>query len=1605
MKKVVTKTGLTIFLVFMLSMPSLASLSFCVNSYGGDSPRDAPKDKFGISTASPQQLGSSSSGTEFSPSTDADPWVKFKVNEGWDLDLYLFLESSPIDFYIDVDDFKPDPTISPKPTLTLRVYDVDVQGTPGCGPEVDVVCINGHTLGVLTGANEQWSICTFDVEPSFICEGNNHVQVFIDTTGSECWAVEVDFGELRIPFNIKVIKIEVTKDIDINKTDPNVLIAGPIWEKKFDSKGNLVDVPGVGGDTKRDYPIAGWFTNPENLEVTITLSTWPEQWKTSLKWRPKITVFWIIWGTGQLHRFSVNAWECAFHIWLPQAVGKYKLSFDFWFDKDDVQIASLQMTDHTLYVTLLRPRNDVRQPKEIWLEYACKWAEGAKNDVEVASKLNSGIYNGAKKLGWIYEDSVPRWDDLLEGKVADKKANCWVLAQVWRNLARVLGIEATAGPTEQTFGAFPPPPFRGWGFVTEPSTAFDGKTGNAHNLQTRWKFSMHQTGQFKNKFYDPTFGKEYNTLRDFIECDIISGRKHDPVRNQFYWDCTGGHKIYLENPGPADVWGKYKFESEQNESGIAKTSTGAEFTDIFSDYGVDIDGDGLYEYLGVSVGINVTSAGNYTAFGELNFNNTFITTRRSGNNQAGEFYSFSAGIGIKTINLSFSGNDIFKSGMSGSYNVSLILLNINSSLVDNKTYCTSTYCFSQFREVPAFITGATDYGEDLDHDGLFDILVVKIDVNASRIMDCTVNGILGINATLVSSAFNKTSLKVGTNVIRLNFDGREVMKSMMNGPYTLTVSLSDNRSLEIDSKEFSTQTYNYSQFERPSIQFTCSFSDYGTDTNSDGLFNYLTIEVGINVTMAGNYTMMGWLYDTDGGYIAMTSNRTYLALGTQSILLNFTGVSIYKHEVNGSYNLKYLRLYDKNINEINSLENAYNTSAYSYTEFQRPKASFTGTYSDYGVDTDIESTYTRTYLPHEWVGGGTPMGWHGDDDSWSYTLPFDFPFYGTNYTTIYISSNGLITFLSPDGSYSNSISALAGKLAIAPAWDDWVTDEPHDIYTWQNSTHLGIRWYVRAYGSSIVANFEAILSVNGQIQFNYGYNNGTVSTTIGVSNGAGDILAEDMTNLNNINTIIFTPSQIGDGLFNHLTIQAELNVTKPGNYTLEGALCDAEGSLIVSRTTESHFGVGTQLFALDFDGVAIYSHGFNGPYNLRLLRFYDESGSIIDAGYNVYNTTAYNYTDFQRPIIKLTGIFSDYGIDTDADGFYDFLVLEIEVMVTYDGTYEINARLKDVNGNEIVWASNSTYLYKDVLQTIQLRFCGKRIFGNGVNGPYYVKDLSIYYSIFSLYVSDVYTTSTYNYTEFQKSGIILGTVTDEQAAPVPNALVYVSGVDYDHTNINGSYKLIILQTGTYTVEVTPPPELNLLGNSTTTDVTVGETTIVNFVLRGVHDVAVVNVTLSKTVVGQGYSTSINVTVENQGAYTETFNVTVCYNETAIILPNGKNHTTITLPSGNSTTITLTWNTTGVAKGNYTIRAYAWSVSGEIDITDNTFIDGLVEIVIHGDVNGDGIVDIFDLVLVASAYGSTPADPNWNPNADINGDNIIDIFDLVIVASHYGETDQ
>jgi parallel beta-helix repeat protein len=181
----------------------------------------------------------------------------------------------------------------------------------------------------------------------------------------------------------------------------------------------------------------------------------------------------------------------------------------------------------------------------------------------------------------------------------------------------------------------------------------------------------------------------------------------------------------------------------------------------------------------------------------------------------------------------------------------------------------------------------------------------------------------------------------------------------------------------------------------------------------------------------------------------------------------------------------------------------------------------------------------------------------------------------------------------------------------------------------------------------------------------------------------------------------------------------------------------------------------------------------------------------------------------------------------------------------------------------------------------------------------------------------------------------------------------------------------------------------------------GETTHLSIFatfIKESHNTAVIGINPLKSVIGEGYTLNINVIVTNKGNCIETFNLTLYANTTVIETKQ------ITLINGASTTLTFTWNTTGFAKGNYTISAYAWPVQGETDTVDNTFMDGIVTVTIPGDVDGDFEVRLVDLVHVAIAYGSKPGEPKWNPNADIDNNSIVGLTDLVILAKNYGKTD-
>jgi nitroreductase len=84
-----------------------------------------------------------------------------------------------------------------------------------------------------------------------------------------------------------------------------------------------------------------------------------------------------------------------------------------------------------------------------------------------------------------------------------------------------------------------------------------------------------------------------------------------------------------------------------------------------------------------------------------------------------------------------------------------------------------------------------------------------------------------------------------------------------------------------------------------------------------------------------------------------------------------------------------------------------------------------------------------------------------------------------------------------------------------------------------------------------------------------------------------------------------------------------------------------------------------------------------------------------------------------------------------------------------------------------------------------------------------------------------------------------------------------------------------------------------------------------------------------------------------------------------------------------------------------------AVSAILGITQHADLHPVIVITVghpslQGDINNDGIVDIFDAIILSLAFDSTPSSPRWNLAADINKDGIVDIYDAIILAEHFGK---
>ena len=185
--------------------------------------------------------------------------------------------------------------------------------------------------------------------------------------------------------------------------------------------------------------------------------------------------------------------------------------------------------------------------------------------------------------------------------------------------------------------------------------------------------------------------------------------------------------------------------------------------------------------------------------------------------------------------------------------------------------------------------------------------------------------------------------------------------------------------------------------------------------------------------------------------------------------------------------------------------------------------------------------------------GGVGLGINCDDCAITTSLPFSFPFFGQNFNSVQVSSNGNLYFSPPPANDAvSSIVNLTKFKMISGLWDDLRTDRRtgDDVYVvTPDAGRIIFRWQAVTFGDGTSATelpvgFEVELHNDGTIQSRYGAGGqsalaDTISRVVGISPGEAEpyVIAthtneKSVIDLTNALTVTYIPRGVVNPLGN-----------------------------------------------------------------------------------------------------------------------------------------------------------------------------------------------------------------------------------------------------------------------------------------------------------------------------------------------------------------------------------------------------------------------------------------------------------------------------------------
>lgn len=755
-------------------------------------------------------------------------------------------------------------------------------------------------------------------------------------------------------------------------------------------------------------------------------------------------------------------------------------------------------------------------------------------------------------------------------------------------------------------------------------------------------------------------------------------------------------------------------------------------TDTEIDWGNDTDDtDSLHNYLELNLTINSTQSGTYWLHGDLEKRSGYNWNRITWKGQEITL----DGTGEQEVKLKFDGERIRDSGYSGPYTVKVQIFDpINWTSLDSiEDYTTNTYTYTDFQTSTIIFIENDSYPTDqgVGTQGAYSSLAVTVAINSTQTGTYWLSGDLhkesGYTRQWISWEGEEISItEPGNHTFTLNFEGSQIRNKGINGPYQIRLELgsADGEWRQFDIMErYTTNSYNSTDFAGAGAELVDL-----TDASSDSIYNgNLRINVTVNSTSSGAYRIRGDLHRESGStwqWVSYNSTKVNVnGAGEQNFSLIFEGSEIYEKALsNGVYHVRIELVQVGTENMVDSID-MYTTDIYSYTDFSRPCGSINGTddlqNGNYlQVNVSIYSTQSKEYQV-----SGLLVNSSYQDVVWA-----------ENTTTVDGLEDVILLF---DGSIINN-SGL----------------DPAKIYIELRTT----------------SNWELIESNTASLDGTYSYDDFDSSVSI------GEVLCTGLYD-----------SDPGENDGNE-SLNFTANITfAEGTYQISAGLVDPNGTFICGKNLPSDtYETGIVTVNITFDGFKIYSKGLNGPYTVSYISVSTMDSGEIARETDVNTTDYYSYTQFEHYTDAedgfIVGNYSSYALNWSGDSDYDYLVVNVTVNTSWQNVgdsddFDIYADLYSSDGNTWITSESNNYDHTNPFSngetTVKLYFEGDEIFDSETNGPYLLGYVRLGADIGGTWTlldeaSNVYTTSSYNYSDFESESINPFSATDVAAITMSN---------------------------------------------------------------------------------------------------------------------------------------------------------------------------------------------------------------------------------------------